>query len=50
MSQQGEDIKGNKHDLSMYIQTIVEHYYYIVLLLFFFFCFKLKVVGMFVLR
>ncbi len=36
-SQQGEDIgeRGNKHNLSMYIQTTVEHYYYIVLLLFF---------------
>lgn len=39
-------MKGNKHNLSMYIQTIVERYYYIV----FFFCFKLKFVGMFVLR
>lgn len=34
-SRQGDDVRGNKHNLSMYIQTTVEHYYYIVLLLFF---------------
>ena len=48
-SQQGEDMRGNKHNLNMYIQTIVEHYHNIVLLLFFL-QLKLKFIGMFVLR